>query len=149
QEQQQNQEEGGKRGPSVSELNTADAEARRTYELAMEAVSSTATKVLTIATQKYDSDFVRYAARVFDRRHISLELHAAPINPATMLAKFLFHPSDEKGEPLQRTVICTSATLATNGAFEHFRARCGIEETGEELVLPTVFDYPKQALLYQ
>jgi ATP-dependent DNA helicase DinG len=66
-----------------------------------------------------------------------------------MLSKFLFHPSDEKGEPLQRTVICTSATLATNGAFAHFKARCGIEETGEELVLPTVFDYPKQALLYQ
>jgi ATP-dependent DNA helicase DinG len=149
QNQAQNQETGSKRGPSVSELNTADAEARRTYELAMEAVSSTATKVLTIATQKHDSDFVRYAARVFDRRHISLELHAAPINPATMLSKFLFHPSDEKGEPLQRTVICTSATLATNGAFAHFKARCGIEETGEELVLPTVFDYPKQALLYQ
>ena len=145
----QNQFEGGKRGPSVSELNTDDAEARRTYELALEALSSTATKVLTIATQKHDSDFVRYAARVFDRRHVSLELHAAPINPATMLSKHLFHAENEQGEPVERTVICTSATLATNGAFAHFKARCGIEEIGEEHVLPTVFDYPKQALLYQ
>ena len=145
----QNLVEGGKRGPSVSELNTDDAEKRRTYELAIEAVSSTATKVLTIATQKHDSDFVRFAVRVFERRHISLELHAAPINPATLLTKHLFHASDEQGEPLARTVICTSATLATNHAFAHFKARCGIEKTSEELVLPTVFDYPNQALLYQ
>ena len=145
----QNQFEGGKRGPSLSELNTDDAEARRTYELTLETLSSTATKVLTIATQKHDSDFVRYAVRVFDRRHVSLELHAAPINPATMLTKHLFHATNEQGEPVERTVICTSATLATNGAFVHFRARCGIEQTAEEHVLPTVFDYPKQALLYQ
>jgi ATP-dependent DNA helicase DinG len=145
----QSQFEGGKRGPSLSEVKNDDAEARRTYELAIEAVSSTATKILTICTQKHDSDFVRFAVRVFDRRHVSLELHAAPINPATLLTKHLFHAMNEQGEPLPRTVICTSATLATNGAFEHFKARCGIEETSEELVLPTVFDYPKQALLYQ
>ncbi len=46
-------------------------------------------------------------------------------------------------------MICTSATLATNGHFAHFKARCGIQTTGEERVLPTVFDYPQQALLYQ
>jgi ATP-dependent DNA helicase DinG len=141
--------EASKRGPSISELKTDDAEARRTYELAIEAVSGTATKILTICTQKHDSDFVRFAMRVFDRRHISLELHAAPINPSKLLTEHLFHAKDEKGDPLARTVICTSATLATNGAFEHFKARCGIEKTGEELVLPTVFDYPHQALLYQ
>jgi ATP-dependent DNA helicase DinG len=141
--------EGGKRGPSVSEMNNDEAEARRTYELALEALSSTATKVLTICTQKHDSDFVRFAVRIFDRRHITLELHASPINPAKLLTKHLFHPTDDKGEPLPRTVICTSATLATNGAFVHFKARCGIEKTGEEHVLPTVFDFPNQALLYQ
>src|SRR5690606_18723761 len=46
-------------------------------------------------------------------------------------------------------VICTSATLATDGHFEHFKARCGIQATSEEHVLPPVFDYPRQALLYQ
>jgi ATP-dependent DNA helicase DinG len=124
-------------------------EARRTYELAVEALSSVSTKLMTISTSKRDEDFVRFAVRAFDRRHISLELHAAPINPAGLLTKHLFHPMNEEGKPVPRTVICTSATLATNGAFAHFKARCGIEQAGEELVLPTVFDYPKQALLYQ
>jgi ATP-dependent DNA helicase DinG len=126
-----------------------EAEQRRTYELAIEALGSTATKLLTISSNKRDDDFVRFAVRVFDRRHISLELHAAPINPAAMLTKHLFHPINEEGAALSRTVICTSATLATHGAFEHFKARCGIETTGEEWVLPAVFDYPRQALLYQ
>jgi ATP-dependent DNA helicase DinG len=141
--------EGSKRGPSLSEATNDDGEARRIYELAIEAVSSTATKVLTICTQKHDSDFVRFAIRVFDRRHVSLELHAAPIDPSRMLTEFLFHPIDEKGAAIQRTVICTSATLATNGAFAHFKARCGIVATSEEHVLPTVFDFQQQALLYQ
>lgn len=144
-----NQFEGGKRGPSVSEMQTDDAEARRTYELTLEAISGTSAKLLTVATTKHDSEFVRFAVRIFDRRHVSLELHASPINPATLLTKHLFHATDEKGEPLARTVVCTSATLATNGAFVHFKARCGIEQASEEHVLPTVFDYPKQALLYQ
>lgn len=124
-------------------------EARRTYELAIEALNSVSAKLLTISTSKRDEDFVRFAARIFDRRHVSLELHAAPINPAGLLTKHLFHPLNEEGKPVPRTVICTSATLATHGAFAHFKARCGIEQTGEELVLSTVFDYPRQALLYQ
>ena len=91
---------------------------------------------------------VRYAVRVFDRRHTTLEIHAAPINPATFLTQYLFHP-EEKEETPPRTVICTSATLATNGHFQHFKQRCGLSEAGEEIVLPAVFDYPQQALLYQ
>ena len=123
-------------------------EARRIYELGIEALSSTATKLLTLAGAGRDSDLVRYAVRVYDRRHVSLELHAAPINPAGLLARHLFHPEADDA-PVARTVICTSATLATHGGFEHFKARCGVETTGEELILPPVFDYPQQALLYQ
>ncbi|MEZ4860553.1 MAG: ATP-dependent DNA helicase [Caldilineaceae bacterium] len=123
-------------------------EERRAYELTLEALSSTATKLQTVATDRHDDDFVRYAVRVFDRRHITLEVHAAPINPAGLLAQYLFHPESEEETP-PRTVICTSATLATNGHFTHFKVRCGLTEVGEEQVLPTVFDYPQQALLYQ
>src|SRR5690606_14444059 len=108
----------------------------------------TADKVLTVAKPSRDGSMVRYAVRVFDRRHISLEVHAAPINAAGLLAQYLFHPEDDNG-PIARTVICTSATLATDGHFEHFKARCGIQATSEEHVLPPVFDYPRQALLYQ
>ncbi|MFN8491890.1 MAG: ATP-dependent DNA helicase [Caldilineaceae bacterium] len=124
------------------------SEERKAYELVIEALNSTATKLHTIATSKHDDDFVRYAVRVFDRRHITLEVHAAPINPATLLNKFLFHPENPDG-PKGRTVVCTSATLSTNGHFEHFKQRCGLAKTGAERVLPAVFDYPRQALLYQ
>lgn len=124
------------------------SEARRFYELAVETVNSTATKLLTVATSSRDTDMVRYAVRIFDRRHITLEIHAAPINPANFLTQYLFHPEEEEGTP-PPTVICTSATLATNGHFEHFKHRCGLQDVGEERVLPAVFDYSQQALLYQ
>lgn len=122
---------------------------RKFYELAIEALNSTSTKLLTVAVSKRDDDFVRYAVRVFDRRHTTIELHAAPINPANLLSRYLFHSEDEAGNPVARTVICTSATLATNGHFEHFKVRGGLTTVGEEVVLPTVFDYPQQAVLYQ
>ncbi|MFN8440759.1 MAG: ATP-dependent DNA helicase [Caldilineaceae bacterium] len=122
---------------------------RKLYELAIEQLSSIATKLLAISTSKHDKDFVRYASRVFERRHITIEVHAAPINPAALLAQNLFHPESVGDDPVQRTVICTSATLAANREFAHFKMRCGIDGECEERVLPAVFDYPKQALLYQ
>ncbi len=136
-------------GPNEGRQETTEeAAARRGYELTLEQVNSTARKLLTMATSRRDADFVRYAVRAFERRHTTLELHAAPINPAELLTGYLFHPENDDG-PVERTVICTSATLATNGHFEHFKARCGIQAVGEERVLPPVFDYPKQTLLYQ
>lgn len=123
------------------------SENRRMYELAIETLSSTAEKLSTIALEGKPGEMVRYATRIFDRRRVSLELHAAPINASGLLAEFLFHP--DKQETEARTVVCTSATLATDGHFAHFRRRCGIDQVGEELVLPPVFDYPRQALLYQ
>ena len=112
-------------------------------------MNSAATKLSTVASDRHDDKMVRYAVRLFDRRYISIELHAAPITPADLLSRYLFHPTDDDDNPVDRTVICTSATLATDGHFVHFKARCGIEEASVEKVLPTVFDYPQQALLYQ
>ena len=125
------------------------AEGFRYFELAISAVNSTAEKLKAIGSSRKDGAVVRYAVRIFDRRHITLEVHAAPINPADLLTNYLFHPEDDNGNPVARTVICTSATLATGGHFQHYKARCGVKATGEEQVLPTVFDYPRQALLYQ
>lgn len=125
-----------------------EAEARRSYELAITALNSTADKLITVAGAGRDDAMVRYAVRVYDRRQVSLEVHAAPIDPANLLSRFLFHPEDEEGQA-RRTVICTSATLATNGHFEHFKRRCGLLTVGEEWILPPVFDYPRRALLYQ
>ncbi|MFZ1756573.1 MAG: ATP-dependent DNA helicase [Caldilineaceae bacterium] len=118
-----------------------DAEARANYELALEGLGSLSAKLEAVATSKRDEHVVRYAERVRGPR-ISLRLHAAPIDPAGLLQEYLFGLDD-------KTVICTSATLATSGHFEHFKARCGVDEDSIDLVVGTVFDYPNQALLYQ
>ncbi|RIL11730.1 hypothetical protein DCC79_03910 [bacterium] len=114
----------------------------RMYEQAVGNLGSLADKYLALATARHDDSVVRYAEPVFGRRHVRLALHAAPIAPGAQLAEHLF-------EAPRRTVICTSATLAAGGGFEHFKERCGLAEAGVELVAPPVFDYPRQALLYQ
>ncbi len=124
------------------------ARERRGLELTIEALSSAATKIATVASAAHDDRLVRYAVRSFDRRRVSLELHAAPIDPSNLLAKYLFD-SDASSASLERMVICTSATLSTAGSFAHMRARCGIAGPCVERILPPVFDYPNQAILYQ
>lgn len=118
------------------------AEERANYDLALEALGSLSAKLATIATGSHDDRIVRYAEKVYGQRSVSLRVHAAPIDPADLLTKFLFDAEE-------RSVICTSATLATNDHFEHFKHRCGVLDAGVELVASPVFDYPKQALLYQ
>ncbi|MBI1297880.1 hypothetical protein GC175_23340 [bacterium] len=117
-------------------------EQRAQYDMALTALSSLTIKLAVIATASRDDKMVRYAERVHDRRHVRMTIHAAPIDPAETLHEYLFE--DDK-----RTVVCTSATLATDGHFEHFKRRCGVDEETIERVLPAVFDYPNQALLYQ
>ncbi len=74
----------------------------------------------------------------------STHLLATPIDVSTLLAETLFthYPS----------VILTSATLAVASsdgtpAFDHLKRRLGIPFP-KELVVPSHFDYAKQALLY-
>ncbi len=74
----------------------------------------------------------------------SLELHAAPIDVAPSLAEGLLEPFD--------TVVMTSATLAVDRAFDHPRARLGINRGGNaersaELLIHSPFDYQRQAAL--
>ncbi len=71
-------------------------------------------------------------------------LQATPIDVSTILAETLFthYPS----------IILTSATLAVAGAegipsFDHLKRRLGIPYP-KELLVPSHFDYSKQALLY-
>lgn len=45
------------------------------------------------------------------------------------------------------TVILTSATLATGGSFQFLKDRLGIEDSLERII-PSPFDYEKQAFLY-
>lgn len=150
---EKNSGDNGNKKPEFGKDKDENAnEQRAMYELAVESLGSTVNSLRAIATNKHDDKIVRYANRVFDRRNVKLEVHAAPIDPAELLKEYLFDPEfdyDDKSRPQSRSVICTSATLATNRHFDHFKARCGIENICEELVLPAVFDYPKQAMLYQ
>ncbi len=123
-------------------LSAEESEEEANYELAVKGLGSLAGKLRAVASSSRDDLVVRYAERIRGSRRLSLRLHAAPIDPSRDLARHLF---DEEG----RTVICTSATLATEGSFEHFKARCGVSAEPLELIADPVFDYTEQALLYQ
>jgi ATP-dependent DNA helicase DinG len=71
--------------------------------------------------------------------HYSTQLQATPIDVSALLTGSLFdaYPS----------VVLTSATLTVAGSFEHVTRRLGLAST-RELVVPSHFDYERQALLY-
>ncbi len=72
------------------------------------------------------------------RRH-NVYLQATPIDVAPILKNTLF-------EQLE-TAVLTSATLAVSGGFAYVKKRLGVEHA-RELVLPSHYDYPRQALFY-
>ena len=72
-----------------------------------------------------------------DKRNVFLQ--ATPIDVSTILKSCLF-------DQLECAVL-TSATLAVGGGFEYIRSRLGLEHA-REIVLPSHFDYEKQAMLY-
>jgi len=74
-----------------------------------------------------------------ERRGRGVYLQATPIDVSSILREKLFDALD--------TVILTSATLAVGGNFEFVEKRLGIQ-SARSLVVPSHFDYPKQALLY-
>lgn len=123
-------------------LSAEESEEEAGYELALKGLGSLAAKLQAVSSRSNDDLTVRYAERIKGSRHLKLRLHAAPVDPSRDLARHLF---EEEG----RTVVCTSATLATNGSFDHFRSRCGVNAVPLELVSDSVFNYSEQALLYQ
>jgi ATP-dependent DNA helicase DinG len=66
-------------------------------------------------------------------------LRATPIDVSRLLRELLW-------DRLRATVL-TSATLAVDGGFAYLKHRLGIEAE-EELLLPSPFDYSRQAILY-
>jgi ATP-dependent DNA helicase DinG len=119
------------------------AEKFRYYELTMELVNSTANKLQRIGSSRHDDAFVRYAVRASERRSVTLEVHAAPINPADLLARYLFHPVDENDKEIKRTVICTSATLARGRRFRSLPRPLRHPLCGRRTHPAAVFDYPQ------
>jgi ATP-dependent DNA helicase DinG len=71
------------------------------------------------------------------RQHVFLQ--ATPIDVGPILRECLWSKLE--------CAVLTSATLAVSGGFEYIRRRLGFEHA-RELVLPSHFDYPSQAILY-
>jgi ATP-dependent DNA helicase DinG len=71
-------------------------------------------------------------------RH-NVYLQATPIDVAPILKNTLF-------EQLE-TAVLTSATLAVSGGFAYVKKRLGVEHA-REVVLPSHYDYQRQALFY-
>ncbi|HTS49278.1 MAG TPA: helicase C-terminal domain-containing protein [Bryobacteraceae bacterium] len=74
-----------------------------------------------------------------ERRGRGCFLQATPIDVSSILQEKLFDKLD--------TVVLTSATLAVGGTFEFAEKRLGIQHA-RPLVVPSHFEYQKQALLY-
>jgi|HubBroStandDraft_6_1064221.scaffolds.fasta_scaffold00053_12 ATP-dependent DNA helicase DinG len=66
------------------------------------------------------------------------ELHEAPVDVSVPLAETVFDPVE--------SVVLTSATLSVGGRFDFIRRRVGIGASADELLLPSPFDYLRQAL---
>ena len=71
------------------------------------------------------------------RQHVALQ--ATPIDVSQILREYLFARLD--------TAVLTSATLAVGGGFDYVRRRVGIDNA-RELIVPSHFNYPEQAILY-
>lgn len=78
------------------------------------------------------SGFSRRGARV-------VSLQATPIDVSQLLRQALFENLD--------TAILTSATLAVSNGFDYIKRRLGLDHA-RSLVVPSHFDYSRQALLY-
>jgi ATP-dependent DNA helicase DinG len=72
-------------------------------------------------------------------RQRNVFLQATPIDVAPILKNCLFSQLE--------CAVLTSATLAVGGSFDYIRQRLGVEHA-REMVLPSHFDYPNQAVLY-
>src|SRR3989441_8806668 len=72
------------------------------------------------------------------REKLNISIQATPVDVGPILREYLW-------SKLESSVL-TSATLAVGGGFEYIRGRLGIEHA-RDLVLPSHFDYQKQAML--
>ncbi|AMM44956.1 ATP-dependent helicase [Bacillus phage SP-15] len=86
----------------------------------------------------------------------NVSIHCAPIDVSPYLKKWLFDrpPLEEiqamekmDNETYLKTVIMTSATMATNRSFSFMKQRMGIDHA-LELICSDVFNYKEQSLIY-
>ena len=76
----------------------------------------------------------------YERRNKSLVLYTSPLDISQSLNQWLY----EKLE----TVVFTSATLSTGGAFTYIHSRLGLPEKFIQGIYLSDFDFTTQALMY-
>jgi ATP-dependent DNA helicase DinG len=85
-------------------------------------------------------DWICWAERLGEARD-AYAATCAPVTVAPLLRDMLFDKT--------RSVVLTSATIATEGDFSYLRRQVGlVEAPADELVVDSPFDYPSQAMLY-
>lgn len=82
---------------------------------------------------------IRAAGRGQSHTAYNTHLQATPIDVSELLSTALFDNYS--------SVVLTSATLTVSGGFDHIRKRLGLI-TARELIVPSHFQYERQALLY-
>lgn len=90
---------------------------------------------VTFWLESKDASYVFYV----ERRGRGAYLLATPIDVASLLREKLFDQID--------SVIMTSATLSVGGNFAFVEQRLGVD-SARTLIVPSHFDYTRQALLY-
>lgn len=103
-----------------------------------------AANLRTVFSRKDTRKYVYYLEKeaIPGKRHPRILAHAAPLTVSDQLCDTLFSQHD-------KPVICTSATLATP-KLDFFTHQVGLDQIrrNTERVLPLVFDFARQALLY-
>ncbi|MFN8533881.1 MAG: ATP-dependent DNA helicase [Dehalococcoidia bacterium] len=113
--------------------------------------------LLALTPPETVGDRVRYAERDSQGR---VSLHVKPIDVSGFLRAQLFamvHRDPRRAAPtwderselarVPTPVICTSATITSEGSFRYWRSRVGLTG-GSERVVESPFDYRRSALIY-
>ncbi len=121
--------------------NNLDSKEDQLYEKLVKRARNLALDVRSVFSVGQLDERVYYIERavVTGRRTSStLSVSAAPLDVSKLLREKLFD---------KIPTIATSATLAVNNDFHFFRSHVGLD-TAKEEVLPLIFDYRENALLY-
>ena len=82
-----------------------------------------------------DPDYVYF----LETRGRGVYLRASPIDVSYIIREVLLDR--------MKTLVFTSATLTSDGSFEYFRSRLGVDDA-DEIRLDSEFDYARQSILY-
>jgi Rad3-related DNA helicase len=124
---------------TANKPQSLDAEEGELYKRTISRTDNLAQHVYTVFAVE-DTHFVHY----LERKNDQISACMSPLDIAPALRDSLF---------TNKTVICTSATLSTPGHdgpnFDYFREQTGMDDPDTiAQILPLVFDYKKQAMLY-